>query len=241
VDGVTTASTGNHARAVAYMGRRLGLDVHAYVSGNVSDRRVAMLEEMGAHVDRSSAHQSAAISAAEQYATEHRYGFIPPFDHPDVISGQGTAGLEIMQDADDLDAVVVPVSGGGLVCGIGLAVKGLHPSTTVVGVCADRSPAMYESLAVGHPVAIPEIETVAESLMGDLGADNRYTFRLASAVVDRIVTVTDEEILAAMRLLHVDEGLELEPSAAAAAAFVLRPGAFPRGARLATVVTGNGD
>lgn len=237
--GITTASTGNHARAVAYVGRCLQLSVRAYVSSTVSDQRVQALLDMGAEVDRSSADQTMAIRAAQESAVAHGYGFIPPFDHPDVISGQGTIGVELCEDLDPFDAVVVPISGGGLVSGVGLAVKALSPATTVIGVCAERAPAMQRSLSAGQPVSVPEVQTVAESLMGDLGPDNRFTFRIAQKVIDQIVTVPDTDIAAAIASLHDDDGLAVEGAAAASAAYLSRHQSGWRGARIALLITGN--
>jgi threonine dehydratase len=239
VAGVTTASTGNHARAVAYMGRRLQLGTRAFVSRTVSDQRVQALQDMGAAADRSSTDQTAAIRAAEEFAVAHGYGFIPPFDHPDVISGQGTIGLELCEDLDQFDAVVVPVSGGGLVSGIGLAVKALRPATKIIGVCAELAPAMQKSLSAGRPVAVPEAQTVAESLMGDLGSHNRFTFRIAQRVIDQIVTVPDADIVTAMTGLRDDDGVAVEGAAAAGAAYLRNHGSQWLGARIALLVTGN--
>ncbi len=239
VAGVTTASTGNHARAVAYMGRRFQLGTRAFVSRTVSHERVQALQDMGAEVDRSSADQTAAIRAAQEFAVAHGYGFIPPFDDPDVISGQGTIGLELCEDLDQFDAVVVPVSGGGLVSGIGLAVKALRPATKITGVCAELAPAMQKSLSAGRPVAVPEVQTVAESLLGDLGTDNRLTFQIAQTVIDEIVAVPDADIVTAMTGLREDDGVAVEAAAAASAAYLRRHRSQWRGARVALLVTGN--
>lgn len=239
VAGVTTASTGNHARAVAYMGARFDLTVRAYMADTVAASRVQALEELGAIVDRSSSDQTEAIAGALDFAQEHGFGFIPPFDHPDVISGQGTIGLELCEDLRDLDTVVVQVSGGGLIAGIGLAVKAIHPTTRVIGVCADQAPAMQRSLAAGHPVSVPEIPTIAASLMGDLGSDNQYTFPLAQQVIDDIVTVSDDQIRKAADALGADDGQVVEPSGAAGAAYLRACGDAVRGQRVALILTGN--
>ncbi len=237
--GVTTASTGNHARAVAYMGGRFGLTTRAYMAGSVAGSRVQALEELGAEVDRSSSDQTAAITAAITYAEQHGYGFIPPFDHPDVLSGQGTIGLELHEDVPQLDTVIVQVSGGGLIGGIGLAIKGLSPATRVIGVCAKDAPAMKVSLDAGHPVAVPELPTIATSLMGDLGPDNRYTFPVAQRVIDRIDTVDDEQIRGAASALDTDDGLVVEPAAAAGVAWLRAHAAELAGQRVALIITGN--
>ena len=239
VPGVTTASTGNHARAVAYVGHRLGIAVQAFVSRHVSDVRVRALEAAGAKVDRSSVDQSAAIAAASSFADEHDYGFVAPFDHPDVISGQGTIGLELCEDLDRLDAVIVPVSGGGLVSGIGLALKALRPAVQVIGIGAELAPAMHESLSAGRPVATPEVATVAESLMGDLGPDNRFTFQIARQVIDEIHSVSEYSIIAAMKTLRDEDGLVVEGAGAVAAAYLASNNSRWRGARVALLLTGN--
>ncbi|TWP36845.1 threonine ammonia-lyase [Leekyejoonella antrihumi] len=239
VEGVTTASTGNHARAVTYLGDRFGLPVRAFLADSVAGSRVQALEELGATVDRSSSDQTAAIIAAVEYAEAHGYGFIPPFDHPDVISGQGTIGLELCDDLQSLDAVIVQVSGGGLIDGIALAVKAMSPSTRIIGVCADAAPAMKESLAAGHPVGVPELPTIAASLMGDLGPDNQYTFPIAQQVIDEMVAVSDECIRQATDTIADDEGLVVEPAAAAGAAYLRASGDRFAGARVALILTGN--
>jgi threonine dehydratase len=239
INGVTTASTGNHARAVAHMGKRFGLIVKAYMAGTVAAPRIRALEELGAQVDRSASDQTEAITAAHTYAVEHGFGFIPPFDHPDVISGQGTLGLELAEDLPTLDTVIIQVSGGGLIGGIGLALKELHPAVRVIGVCAHNSPAMTRSLAAGHPVSVREAPTIATSLMGDLGPHNRYTFRAAQKVIDEIVTVTEDQIRRSVDAVASDEGLAVEPAAAAGAAYLDSAGHRFDGHSIALILTGN--
>ncbi|MBB2891404.1 pyridoxal-phosphate dependent enzyme [Flexivirga oryzae] len=239
VTGVTTASTGNHARAVAHMGRRFGLPVTAFLARTVPDYRARALEQLGAVVDHTSHDQTAAITAALALANDRGYLFVPPFDHPDVISGQGTIGLELTHDLPPLDAVVVPVSGGGLSGGIGLAVKAVTHGTQVVGVCAERADTMYRSLRAGHPVSIDEVDTVATSLLGDLGPHNRYTFRIARQVIDEIDTVSEEQLRTALETLRRHDELLVEGAAAAGVAFLQSDPDRWRGSRLAVVITGN--
>jgi threonine dehydratase len=236
--GVTTASTGNHARAVSYVGRRHHLDVHAFVSRDVSPARVSLLSREGAAVDATSRDQAEAIERARQYAAEHGYAFIPPFDDPAVISGQGTIGLELLDDTPGLDLVVVPVSGGGLAAGVGVAVKALRPATRVVGVCGERTPAMRASLDAGHPVTVPEVDTVADSLRGDLGPDNQYTFGLVRDYLDDVVVVPEQAIVDAMRLLERHDELRAEGAAAAAAAYLQQISPGEAGTVAAAVITG---
>jgi threonine dehydratase len=236
--GVTTASTGNHARAVSYVGRHHNLDVHAFVSRDVSPARVSLLSREGATVDATSRDQAEAIMRASQYAAEHGYAFIPPFDDPAVISGQGTIGLELLEDTPGLDLVVVPVSGGGLAAGVGVAVKALRPATRVVGVCGERTPAMRAALDAGHPMTVPEVDTVADSLRGDLGPDNRYTFGLVRDYLDDVVVVPEQAIIDAMRLLERHDGLRAEGAAAAAVAYLHQFCSGEAGTVAAAVITG---
>jgi threonine dehydratase len=236
--GVVTASTGNHARAVGYVGRRHHLDVRAFVSRDVPPARVGLLRREGVTVDTTGRDQAEALNRARQYAAEHGYVFIPPFDDPAVISGQGTVGLELLEDAPGLDLVAVPVSGGGLAAGVGVAVKALHPATRVVGVCGERTPAMRASLDAGHPVTVPEEDTVADSLRGDLGPDNRYTFGLVREHLDEVVIVSEQAIIDTMRLLEQHDQLRVEGAAAAAAAYLRQLPPGPAGTVVAAVITG---
>jgi threonine dehydratase len=233
--GVTTASTGNHARAVATVAARAGLRVRAFVASSVSAARIRALTAAGAQVDVSAADQTAAIAAAA--AVRDGEEFVPPFDHPEVVAGQGTLGLEL---GDRYDAVLVPVSGGGLAAGIGLALRAVSPRTRVVGVSAERAPAMARSLAAGHPVAVPELDTVATSLMGDLGPDNAVTFTVCREVLDALELVGEDALLAATDRLHT-LGHPVEPAAAAGLAWLgERPGELA-GMRVALLLTGRAD
>lgn len=240
VAGVTTASTGNHARAVTQVARAEGLEVIAFVSRAVALSRVRALTQAGAEVDRRAASQAEAIAMAMAAAAQRGHAFIPPFDHPDVIAGQGTLGLELGEARPDLDAVVVPVSGGGLAAGVGLALRGSCPGARLIGVCAERAPAMARSLASGHPVAVDEAPTVATSLVGDLGPDNRFSFAICRIVLDDLLLVSDHDILAATDTLHA-AGHPVEPSAAAGAALLRAEPSRFAGSRVAVVLTGRAD
>lgn len=240
VAGLTTASTGNHARAVAHLGSTHNLNVRAFVSRDVGHQRVRRLHDVGAEVDASSATQTEAIERAHAYADAHGYGFVPPFDHPAVISGQGTLGLTLADALPSLGDVIVPVSGGGLAAGVAIGIKDALPSVRVVGVCADHAPAMKAALDVGHPVEVRERETVAESLRGDLGPDNRYTFRLVRDHVDTVDLVAEAAIVEAQHLLR-ENGVAAEGAAAAATAYLrTNPRAYS-GRRVAVIVTGAAD
>ncbi|MDN5856964.1 MAG: pyridoxal-phosphate dependent enzyme, partial [Actinomycetia bacterium] len=241
VGGLTTASTGNHARAVAHLGHCHDLPVRAFVSRDVSDGRVRRLREHGAEVDATAADQTGAIERAQAYADTHGYGFVPPFDHPAVIAGQGTLGLELADALPTLDDVVVPVSGGGLAAGVAIAIKHALSHVRITGVCADRAPAMKAALDAGHPVEVRESATVAESLRGDLGPDNRYTFRLVRDHLDAVELVDEDAIINAQDHLFDVDSVDAEGAAAAGGAYVTSyPHAFT-GRRVAVIVTGAAD
>ena len=131
---------------------------------------------------------------------------LPPFDHPDIIAGQGTIGLELLEDCPDLDTVVVPLSGGGLMAGIARAIKSANPAIRVVGVCMERGAAMHQSLLAGHPVEVVEEPTLADSLGGGIGLGNRHTFAMVRQLVDQVLLLSEAQIAGAMRALFLQEG-----------------------------------
>ena len=135
---------------------------------------------------------------------------VPPFDHPHVIAGQGTLGLEMLQQVPDLDTVLVQLSGGGLIAGIALALKLQKPDVRIVGISMARGAAMIESLAAGHPIEVEEMPTLADSLGGGIGLDNRYTFELVRDYVDATVTLSEEEIAAGIRHAYFEEQVIVE-------------------------------
>jgi threonine dehydratase len=171
---------------------------------------------------------------AEAEAAAHGYAVVPPFDHRQIIAGAGTVGLEICEAIDGLSAVFVPVGGGGLLSGVAAAVKRLRPGATVVGVEPAGAASMGTSRAAGAPVRLPSTASIADGLLtlrpGDL------TFAHAQALVDEMVTVTDDEIRAAVRWLYREAGLVVEPSGAAATAAVLKSG--PAADGVVAVVSG---
>jgi len=239
ITGVVTASTGNHGRAVAYIARTLGLDAIVCLSKNVPQDRIDSIRAEGARVAIVEGDQTAAIGRGRQLAEERGQLFVTPFDDPDVISGQGTISLELHEQIPDLDTVLVPVSGGGLAAGVALAIKSLAPQTRVIAVSAERTPTMARSLAAGRPVATQEIPTIAGSLMGDLGPDNRYSFRIVQQFVDDVVLIPEDEIRDAMRWTLRNERLVAEGAAAVVVAYLLGQPAKGRGQTTAAIITGD--
>jgi threonine dehydratase len=218
--GVVCASTGNHGRAVAYAAKQKGIHAIVCLSDIVPDVKVRAIEALGAEVRRCGTTQDDAEDEVRRLVAEEGCISISPFDHPDVIAGQATIGLELLEDRPDLETVIVPMSGGGLIAGIGMVAKALKPSIRVIGVTMDRGPAMAESLAAGRLVEVEELPTLADSLAGGI-AGNRYTFRMCREVVDESVLVTEQEIYRAMAALLRDEGIVAEGGAAVAYAALL--------------------
>lgn len=227
--GVIGVSTGNHGRALAYAAKRQGVRAVICMSRLVPSNKVEAIRALGAEVHISGASQDEAELEVARLVREEGLTLLPPFDHPDVIAGQGTAGLEILDDLPAVDTVLVPLSGGGLLAGVALAMKSASQEIRVVGVTMERGCAMHASLAAGQPIQVEELETLADSLGGGIGLDNRYTFRMAQALVDDTVLVSEDEIADAIRHAYREEQIVVEGSGAVGIAALLagridRPG-----------------
>ncbi|MGQ4879739.1 hydroxyectoine utilization dehydratase EutB [Billgrantia sp. LNSP4103-1] len=238
--GVTTASTGNHGRAVAYAAGRLGVPATICLSRLVPANKVAAIEALGAEVKRVGESQDEAFGEVERLVRERGMSLIPPFDDPLIVAGQGTIGLELMEDAPDLDRVIVGLSGGGLLGGIGAAVKAIRPQTRVTGVSLSRGAAMWESLQAGRPVAVEEVESLADSLGGGIGLDNRCTLALVREVMDDHWQVSEAAIARAMVDILEHEKLLVEGAAAVGLAALAEHGIDVHGQRVALILSGNG-
>lgn len=212
--GVVTVSTGNHGRAVAHAAGRLGVPAVVCLSRLVPRNKVEAIRVLGAEVRVVGSSQDEAQEEAERLVAEEGKVYVSPFDDPHVIAGQGTIGIEILEDCPDADTVLVPVSGGGLIAGIALALKSAARDIRVVGVSMERGAAMYESQRTGRPVEVREEFSLADSLGGGIGLDNRYTFAMVREYVDDLVLVGETEIAEAMRYLYRQERLVAEGAAA---------------------------
>ena len=219
--GVVCCSTGNHGRAVAYAGRAAGVRAVVCLSSLVPAVKVAAVEALGAEVRRVGRSQDEAQVEVDRLVAEAGMVEIPPFDHADVIAGQGTIGVELFEDRPDLATIVVPLSGGGLVGGIGLAAKAIHAGVRVVGISMDRGAAMAASLAAGRPVEVEEVASLADSLGGGIGLDNRWTFDLCRRLVDEVILLTEAEIYRGMRALFLEDRVVCEGGCAVGPAALL--------------------
>jgi threonine dehydratase len=191
---VVTFSTGNHARAVAWAASRLACEATVCVSRRVPADKVRALERLGARLVVEGDSQDEAAEVARKLAAEEELALVHPFDDIDVIAGQGTIGLELLADDPDLETVILPLSGGGLVGGVAAAMKAVRPGVRIVAVTLSSGAAMAASLRAGHPVEVAEATTLADSLSGGIGLENRYTFELVKELADEVVAVDEDDV-----------------------------------------------
>jgi len=218
--GVVAVSSGNHGRAVARVAADLGVAATICLSSRVPPAKVSAIAALGAEIVVAGPTQDDADAEARCLAAGGRI-FIHPFDDPLVIAGQGTIGLEVLEDLPEVSTLVVPLSGGGLISGIAVAAKALKPGIRVVGVSQDRGPAMHDSLRAGRLVEVVEEDTLADALAGGLGPENHHTFAMCRRLVDQTVVVSEEEIAAAMGALFRHDAQVVEGGGAVGAAALL--------------------
>lgn len=237
--GIATFSTGNHGLAVAYVAQRLGIPAVVCVSERVPPVKVEALRRLGASVRVYGQSQDDAEAYCYQLEKEQGLTVVKPFDDPWVIAGQGTIGLELLEDLPEIDTAIVPLSGGGLLAGIAMALKSNDPAIRVVGVSTARCAAMYESLRAGRPVVVPEEDRLADALLGGIGQDNRYTFRMVKEYVDEVALVSEEEIAEGMAYLFRRHRLVVEGAAATGVAALVHRKVAPPGSNIAIIISGN--
>lgn len=236
--GVVTVSTGNHGQAVAYVAQQAGLNAAVCISERVPPNKVDALKRLKAEVIIHGQSQDEAEVRARQIQEERGATMVPPFDDPYIIAGQGTIGLELLVGLPEIDTVLVPLSGGGLIAGIALALKSANPHIRVVGISMQRAAVMYHSLQAGHPLEMPEEETLADSLQGGIGLDNHYTFRMVQQYVDDIILLSEEEIALGMAYAFFEHHLVLEGAGAVGIAALLQNKMSHLGRNVAVVLSG---
>ncbi len=234
--GVVTASGGNHGLGVAYAASRRRVPATVYLPHKAPQSTERRLVELGAHVERHGRDWDDAWVVAERHARDSGALLVHPFEDPEVIAGQGTIGVELVEQLGRFDTVVVGIGGGGLIGGIALAVKSLLPAVRVVGVEPTGATAMKDSMAAGRLVALDKVETIA----GTLAPRNvgPHTLALARRYVDDVVLVSDDELRAAMKRLWSELRVLVEPAGAAAAAAVAGGHVDAAGKRVAVLVCG---
>ena len=217
--GVVAASAGNHAQGVALAARELGISATIFMPEGAPIPKLNATRGYGAEVRFAGAVLEETLAAAVAYAEETGATFIHPFDHADIVAGQGTCGLEVLEQAPAASTVLVPTGGGGLLAGMAIAIKAMRPDVRVVGVQAAEAAAYPASLAAGHPVQLTSMNTMADGIAVGLPGD--ITLAAIEANVDEILTVSEESISRALVLLLERAKLVVEPAGAVAVAAVL--------------------
>ena len=212
--GVTAVSTGNHGKGVAYASKQLNIQSTIFMSSMVPDHRKKAIESLGAKVEIVGTNSDEADLYAREYSKKYDIPLIHPFDDPMVIAGQGTIGLEMLESFPEVDTVIIPTSGGGLIGGIALAIKLQKPNVKIIAASMKRGPSMYESLKAGEPVDVEEEKTLADCLGGSIGLDNEYTFKIAQDTIDDFVLIDEDKIAEGIKLNFEKHKLVTEGAAA---------------------------
>ncbi|GGX89188.1 threonine ammonia-lyase [Streptomyces hiroshimensis] len=237
--GVVAASAGNHAQGVALAATLLGVRATVFMPVNAPLPKIAATRSYGAGVRLYGQVLDEALSAARQYARRTGAALVHPFDHPDVIAGQGTVGLEILEQCPEVRTIVVAMGGGGLAAGIAVAVKALRPDVKIVGVQAAGAAAYPPSLAAGRPVAVAEPATMADGIR--VARPGAVPFALVRELVDEVRTVSEDALAAALLLCLERAKMVVEPAGAApVAALLTGPDSF-EGPLVAVLSGGNVD
>jgi threonine dehydratase len=219
--GVAAASTGNHGRALAHAASLEGMRAVICMSRLVPGNKLDEIRRLGAEVRIIGNSQDEAQLEVERLVEQEGLVMLPPFDHPAIIAGQGTLGLEMIEQIPDAALVLVPLSGGGLASGVARAVKGVNPATRVVGVSMERGAAMKASLDAGRPVQVEELPTLADSLGGGIGLDNQLTFSMCRELLDDVILLGEDEIAAGIRHAYAQEREIVEGAGAVGIAALL--------------------
>ncbi|MBO1000464.1 hydroxyectoine utilization dehydratase EutB [Bacillus sp. SD075] len=237
--GVATFSTGNHGMAVAYVSKILGIQAVVCISNRVPKAKVDSLKSLGAQIIIVGDSQDAAGEHCCKLEAEKGLTVIQPFDDPYVIAGQGTIGLELIESLPNLSDVVVPLSGGGLLSGVGLALKSNCRDIRVTGVSMEKSAVMHESLKARKPVMLEESETLADSLLGGIGLENQYTFQMVQQYMDDVLLISEKEIAYSMAFMMDKHRIIMEGAAATGIAAVLGKKIQHKDGDIVVIISGN--
>lgn len=238
--GVVAASAGNHAQGVALAAGLLGVKATVFMPAGAPLPKMAATRDYGAEVRVAGQVVDESLKAAQEYAERTGAILIHPFDHPDVVAGQGTIGLEILEQCPEVRTVVLGVGGGGMAAGVAVAVKALRPDVRIVGVQAEGAASYPASLAAGEPVTLTKMSTMADGIQ--VGRPGRVPFRIIAELVDEIRTVSEDALSAGLLLCLERAKLVVEPSGASPVAALLSdPEAFAGGPVVAVLSGGNVD
>lgn len=238
VGGVTCCSTGNHGRAVAYAARARDMKAVICMSSLVPQAKIDGIRALGADVRIVGNSQDEALAESQRLAAEEGLVEVSPFDDPLVIAGQATIAIELFDAQPDLAAILVPLSGGGLAGGIAFTAKRINPDVRVIGVSMERGAAMYASIRAGRPVEVEEVPSLADSLGGGIGLDNRLSFPLCRDHLDDVVLVSEEEIYHALQTVYYEDRIVCEGACVVGIAALQAGKLPPLGGPTATIITG---
>lgn len=237
--GVIAASMGNHAQGVALSARLFGVPATIVMPEEASLAKITATERLGATVVLHGASFDDAMAHARALQQEHDYTFVHAFDDLHIISGQGVVGLEILDDAPDVDTIIVPIGGGGLIAGIACAVRALRPATRIIGVQAAGCATVHPSLAAGEPVTVAQARTIADGIAVKRPGD--ITLPLIRDLVDEVVTVSEDEIANAVFYTLQQLRLVVEGAGAVGVAALLSGRIAPRPEEQVCVVLSGGN
>ncbi len=238
--GVITQSSGNHGQALAFAGRAFGLRVVVVMPSSAPRVKVEGVRRHGGEVVFAGAVRSAEqLRRAEEIAAREGLAMVPPYDHPDVVAGQGTCGLEILEQCPTVDTILCPVSGGGLLAGISIAVRELRPATHLIGIEPAGAAKLSAALAAGAPASLERTGSIADGLL--TRSVGQITFPILRRVVREAIQVSEDEIKSAVRFLHHEADITAEPSGAVGVAALMAGKVHADGTVVIVVSGGNVD
>lgn len=237
--GIVAASGGNHGRAVAYIGQKYQVPTRIYVPANAPEQKVLQIKSFDAEVIQFGSDLDEASTTAMNYANNNNLQFFHPFDDLDVVSGQGTIGLEILEDLEGVEEVIVAIGGGGLISGIACALKNLDPKIKIIGVEPEGCPSMLNSIQAGKIVTVSQITTTVGTLA--IKRTCERNFIAVQKYVDEIISVSDNEMLRAAQWLWNEYGIAAELSGAASVAAITTGKYSPtKGHKVCAIICGVG-
>jgi threonine dehydratase len=236
-NGVITASTGNHGQGVARAGKLAGVPVTVYLPESAPAAKKRAIEALGARLVVFEGPSLEAEIEARRQSEREGIPYVAPYNDLDTVAGQGTLGIELFDQAPDLDAVFICVGGGGLIGGVGTAMKTLSPNTAIVGVWPEASTCMLDSLKAGHIIETPEYDTLSDGSTGAIEPGS-VTFPICQTVIDETMTVSEIEIARGMRRIAEGERWMIEGSAGVAVAGLIKTAEAWRGKKVAVVLCG---
>lgn len=235
--GVITASSGNHGQGLALAGKVLGVPVTVYTTTSASPYKLDAMRALGAEVVSLDMDPLSVELEAARQAESQGKPFVSPYNDPEIIAGQGTIGIELFEQAPDLDAVFVAVGGGGMICGIGAALRALNPKIDIIGCWPANAPTLQKSLEAGEIIEMEEDDTISDGTAGGIEPGS-ITFPLCQNLLTRTVLVSEQEIKAAMRDVASGERWIIEGAAGVAVASMQKLAEEYRGKRVAVVICG---